>query len=690
MRHVCESIAVMVAALGMVFVPNDWAAPGDGIGGVNVGIRKKPGGGLIAQSPTGVAFDRVTLAGDRDFLDRLSPEKLPAGWTMSRPDRKTVVVSGPAVDQPVRIILALEGELPKQISYEVAHAGQVIGRGQNVVPSTIEIPEVRNSLQGLVYLPDDTRPGDTLTFKTATDELPRGTWSLAGQVVEEFEESEWASAMAGVNKTRSNIKGITAPLPGVTLVPTDGSSCNDLAPLAAMMAAQSRLVKDSGKSGTLGMQRYDVARVPGPTSEATVDAFAVEPLPEFARRPEFTRRHETQKAVLQNIRAFYAVAPAEQGSGISIKEEGIEVFAVSPSGEASAKRSFYESRSNTARRAGSAEPVGSEPDSGEATHKSYFESRSNTANRAVGSAEPVGSEPGSGEATHKSFYESRSNTARSDPMRFVAIRGEATPDGCLFTDREPSDLELARAIINTNDEPRPSSSTAGLSGTVYAVDIPEELSNAVGLALQFHDVYGDLVVDVPRAPVEILPPRPPAEPPPQPCIETATAFVQAKSAFCVCGTFPGPSAAWNLLLNERALPPGATLSTSATAVWLRFPEGSSLGRYVLSGPLDAGFTPSCRAITHLIEIRGEIDSTRLLRGETVPMRLTILGTSERVPIRLRNVTPAIIEIEGGVEQTVESSGGGANTITRSVRALQRGDFNVEWTLATPPCPCSSP
>jgi hypothetical protein len=72
------------------------------------------------------------------------------------------------------------------------------------------------------------------------------------------------------------------------------------------------------------------------------------------------------------------------------------------------------------------------------------------------------------------------------------------------------------------------------------------------------------------------------------------------------------------------------------------------------------------------------------------MRLTILGTDQRVPVRVRNLTPAIIEIEGGTEQTAESSGGGGNSITRSVRALQRGDFNVEWTLASAPCPCSSP
>ena len=120
------------------------------------------------------------------------------------------------------------------------------------------------------------------------------------------------------------------------------------------------------------------------------------------------------------------------------------------------------------------------------------------------------------------------------------------------------------------------------------------------------------------------------------------------------------------------------------------PAGSTPGRYFLSGPAEAGFAPSCRAITQLIEIQGTLDSNRLLRGETTPMRLSIVGTADSVPLRIRNLSPAIISIEGGDEQTASSSGGGTNVVERQVRAIQRGSFNVEWVPATPQCPCAGP
>ncbi len=644
-----------ILGLGLLLPAASGAVEGDPVPDVDVTVEQNPGAS-IAVTVDGAAFDEVVLSGAKDFVAGLEPVSLPEGWSMTR-DGKEVRLSGPAQATPTRLRLQMAKTRPKEVSYRIVSGGKVIVRQDKVVPRSVPPFEVKSSLQGLVYLPDDVRAGDTLSFKPASDAVPAGTWSLAGQVVDEFEESEWASAMAVVNKTRSNIKGMTARLPeeGLTLVPTDGSTCESLAPLAAMMVMKPRHERPDGKPRPTEKQRYDVARVPGPAPGGSVEPFDIQPL--GAPAGPSKARHEPAMNAIRNLKAFYAVAPADEGAGISIKEKGIEVFEVSFSGDEVARKSFYESRSNTANRF-------------------VQESPSNTSTQ---------------EMALKSFYESRSN--RASTSTYVATRGETTPDGCVFTNREPSDLEIARAVVNKTRSnikgmTTPPPSSGGLSGKVYAVDVPEELSSATGLALQLHDLFGDLVVDVPRAPVEILPPRAPAETPLQPCIETATAFVQAKDAFCVCGTFPGPGAAWSLLLNERAMPSGSTLSTSATEVWLRFPESSAPGRYVVSGPADAGFAPTCRAITHLIEIRGEIDSTRLLRGETVPMRLTILGTNERVPVRLRNLTPAIIDIEGGLEQTVESSGAGGNTITRQVRALQRGNFNVEWTLAGPPCPCS--
>ncbi len=64
------------------------------------------------------------------------------------------------------------------------------------------------------------------------------------------------------------------------------------------------------------------------------------------------------------------------------------------------------------------------------------------------------------------------------------------------------------------------------------------------------------------------------------------------------------------------------------------------------------------------------------------------GTTDKVPLRIRNLTPGIVNIDGGADQTAESSGGSPNTVTRSVQGLVRGDFKIEWSLATDRCPCS--
>ena len=185
---------------------------------------------------------------------------------------------------------------------------------------------------------------------------------------------------------------------------------------------------------------------------------------------------------------------------------------------------------------------------------------------------------------------------------------------------------------------------------------------------------------------EVVPPRSEGPEAPKPCIRAATRYFQDGDLVCVCGTFPTPES-WNAL-RFGDLPAGTPVSASFASLWLHQPRGLPLGRHVIHGAPEAGFDPeACQAPASRIAIGGEIDSQRLLRGESTPMRLTVEGTSDPVPIRIKNLTPSIIEIEGGLEQKTESTGGTDNTVTRQVRGLTRGNFNVEWGLAIPPCPC---
>ena len=116
-------------------------------------------------------------------------------------------------------------------------------------------------------------------------------------------------------------------------------------------------------------------------------------------------------------------SPAELGTGAG-KPVGGYTPGSTPSD--AGNKSFFESRSNTARTPGApanAAPAGS-------TQKSFFESRSNTA-RTPG--EPANAAPAG--STQKSFFESRSNTARSDP---VAPATGNTTQGTAKVSRPPS------------------------------------------------------------------------------------------------------------------------------------------------------------------------------------------------------------------------------------------------------------
>lgn len=581
---------------------------GDPVPDVDVTVEQVPGKGFTLEAPSGGAFDEVRMSLPRGVGKGVSPEGLPQGWTLSR-DGKDLVLQGPEAAPPVRLWLTLGGDRPREVTYEVRRAGAVLLRRENVVPRTVPPRQIRNSLQGVVQLPGQVSPGETIAFGTLeTAELPPGRFVLSGVVSEPVPETEWQSLFAIVNTTRSDIKtrmGAAVPAGGFELQ-SPRSSCGELAPLAAALAAAGRL----GQGGV-----YSVARDSGGST---------------ARKSG----HDAAMSAIRNIKAFYAAAPAgggdriaveERGRRISIKEEGVEVWNVTAPGE---------------------------------------------------------------DAPVSITWEPAASGLLFDDSRVVPVvlRGEPTPEGCRFTPREPGWLEVVRAgrpASGGTIQPPPGNT---LSGTVHAVELPEDLAPGVPLSLQYIDLYGDLWLDVPAVPgTDVVPPPSRGESPPA-CVRTATRYVQGEELVCVCGSFPSPES-WSALL-FGSQPAGTPVSASSSTVWLRLPRGAQPGRHVISGRRDAGFGPGCETETQLVHIRGELDSQSLLRGESTPMRLWVSGTADSVPLRVRNLTPSIISIDGGVDQMSETSGGPENVFTRQVRGLTRGNFNIDWTLATPPCPCA--
>jgi hypothetical protein len=270
---------------------------------------------------------------------------------------------------------------------------------------------------------------------------------------------------------------------------------------------------------------------------------------------------------------------------------------------------------------------------------------------------------------------------RPDKPQWVALDASETPAGCLFTGREPDLFDLALA---KKAGPPPGNGKDNVETRTHVGQVPDGMLPGTALSLQYLDLFGDPVIDVPAvSETEVVPP---AAEPALPCVTAATAYAQAEDTVCVCGNFPTLAAQSGVWVDERDAGAPVTVSTRSLQYQLP-PHAVTPGRHVWSGNPEAGFAPSCRAQTQVILISGELDSSNLFSGQSTPMRLTVSGTADKVPIKIKNLTPAIIRIDGGEEQTVESSGGNPNLVTRSVQGLVRGAFNVEWSLATDRCPC---
>lgn len=72
----------------------------------------------------------------------------------------------------------------------------------------------------------------------------------------------------------------------------------------------------------------------------------------------------------------------------------------------------------------------------------------------------------------------------------------------------------------------------------------------------------------------------------------------------------------------------------------------------------------------------EADDTDLVRGQGSRLRVRVTGTEDRVLLRVINRTPRVIRLEGGDEQSVETSGGVENHATVAYRGVGRGTWSI--------------
>ena len=653
------------------------ARAGDPVPDVDVIMEQIPGGMLAECTPPNCG-NRLSVELTKDFAKALTPEQLPEGWTFEV-NGKQVVLEGPALDRPTRFKLhAGDAKRPERISYEMSLDGRTLVERKNVKVTPVAPRPKLGSLQGVVTMPTQVAPGEPMRMQVSeAANLPAGgTWSLSGTVVEEEEREDPGNTRPAEPRRR-----VALAVPAGQDVPDEA-----LDDVAAMLAAQgapagtwevvpiaeadaslddasvevwavARLALLSRARETVAQSRLEGTGVTAVRRQVDQDNEEVAekvPRPETAAKPPagtsnvMKMKHEAAMAVIRNIRAEIAGEPGG-GSGSGVYSVQPMDVGGAPAGPVIVVVGIAIGEEDI--------PVDNSPPPITIDREEVNVAAEARPSHTIERVESAGAPAGGG--------------------RVVAFDIAGPP----ATGDQPTAI-VNKTRSNIKTVPQVVKGLAGSGGTVLFAHQPDDLRPGSPISMNYVDAFGDVLVDVPSVPgVEVVAPRGDGEA----RITDATPRSFAGQLVCVCGSFPG-EAAWNgLLLDGQGA--GSPGSASGQMVWVQLPAGFAPGEHVFTGTAAAGFPAADRASTLVLQVGGEIDSSKLQRLETTPMRLWVEGTEEPVDLRVRNLTPAIISIDGGDDQTIRTSGGARNMLERSVRGLSPGAFDINYELAAEPCPC---
>lgn len=201
-------------------------------------------------------------------------------------------------------------------------------------------------------------------------------------------------------------------------------------------------------------------------------------------------------------------------------------------------------------------------------------------------------------------------------------------------------------------------------GAALAVQLPPDLPATGPIEVVYVDPWGERSVeasalDQVRVVPKDLPPS--SRPRLAPCTAEASADVA-----CTCGWFPDPAARGGVLIDGK--PAGLPVAVSQRSLCFR----AGLGPHRLNASPAAGFSPDDAAEMKVLAVR--VSGGELRSGQSMPVTWTVTGTDRPVRLRIRNSRPAVAMIQGMDGQTVTTSGGTPNAVTRTVTGLAAGHF----------------
>ena len=183
----------------------------------------------------------------------------------------------------------------------------------------------------------------------------------------------------------------------------------------------------------------------------------------------------------------------------------------------------------------------------------------------------------------------------------------------------------------------------------------------------------------PLAVSKVIPAGPPSAGAPQ--ITAVAPYATPASEVAIQGSAFAPAPGQTTVhLGEREIP---VLAVSPVEVIASIPPDAPLGD---AGPIVVT-TPSGksnRARIRVLALRLRSNSTSLLRGQRGKAQVIVEGVTDRVAVRIRNLSPQTIRLKGGDSQVKTSSGGRENAIPLDFQSVSSGSFQIEAALATAP------
>lgn len=129
--------------------------------------------------------DEVRIDLPRRTARAAEPAHLPPGWALTR-DGSTLIFQGPATEPPLHLKLDVQGHrVPDRVDFEVHSSGDRVARREGEPVARLPPMSAANSLRGLVVLPPEISPGETIQIRAVDPaRTPAGgRWSIGGQVL---------------------------------------------------------------------------------------------------------------------------------------------------------------------------------------------------------------------------------------------------------------------------------------------------------------------------------------------------------------------------------------------------------------------------------------------------------------------------------------------------------------------------